>query len=381
MTAKATVRFDRLEYIHVPVSPRTEWTFVEITETSGLVASTEITSGHATPQAVSELNGLFHVLKGVAIKDESDLHGLCRLSDVEIHGNLPLSAAMSTLRTAVVDIQAQAAGASMTEALGGAFTESVRLYANINRCLLSDRSPLSFGKAAERAVNDGFVIVKCAPFDEVKPFATEGEILDMAAPGIRRVAAVRAAVGPDVQVLVDCHSRFQVQTALLVADELARLDVGWFEEPLDPLTDAQGLARVAAALSMPVPGGEKGYGEGFFKALLEDRAVGIIMPDIKYCGGVAEAVKAGRCAERLGGDISLHSPSGPVSQLHSAHVTAALPHSLALEHAVYETPWRADLIEPPERIECGRLRIPPGPGLGARLDQRAVERYGRRLKP
>jgi galactonate dehydratase len=182
-------------------------------------------------------------------------------------------------------------------------------------------------------------------------------------------------------VLVDCHSRFEANAAPLVAEELARLDVGWLEEPMEPTTDAAGLVEVAGKVGMPVAGGESGYGESFFEDLVRRRAVRIVMPDIKHCGGVAEACRAGRAATAAGGQVSLHCPSGPVSLLASAHVTAAIPGALPLEHAVEEAPWRAELLDPPECIEGGRLWLLAGIGVGAKLSAEVVSRYGRAWRP
>ena len=100
------------------------------------------------------------------------------------------------------------------------------------------------------------------------------------------------------------------------------------------------------------------------------------MPDVKYCGGVAEAVRTGRSAIARGGGFSLHSPSGPISLLASGHVTAAVDGALPLEHAVHEVDWRADLLTPPERIQGGRLRLTSAPGLGAELDWDLLRRVG-----
>jgi galactonate dehydratase len=270
----------------------------------------------------------------------------------------------------------------MTEALGGRPRESIQLYANINRFLSGvtpDRSPSAFARAALRAAEDGFEVIKCAPFDEVNSELGTQEQTAAARTGIERVAAVREAVGADVQLNVDCHCRFGVESAVRVAEELSELDVAWFEEALCPQDDTEGLALVAEQTAIPVAGGERGYGEAFFEDLVKRRAVAIAMPDVEYCGGVAEAYRAGLSALSAGGAVSLHCPSGPVSLIASAHVHAAIPQAMALEHAVYEAPWRAELVTPPERIKGGHLWLPGGPGTGVRLDPATVKRYGRTL--
>ena len=93
--------------------------------------------------------------------------------------------------------------------------------------------------------------------------------------------------------------------------------------------------------------------------------------------GFAEARAAGLAVVEAGGDVSLHSPSGPVSLIGGGHATAAMPGAIHLEHAVYETDWRAEVVEPYERVEGGRLWMPEGAGLGAVLNEAVVKRYGR----
>ncbi|MCH8310303.1 MAG: hypothetical protein IIB17_07390 [Chloroflexi bacterium] len=198
--------------------------------------------------------------------------------------------------------------------------------------------------------------------------------------GLARVAAVRNAIGSDARLLVDCHSRFQRDTAPLIAEELAKLDVGWFEEPVQPTSSLGELVEIADEVPMPVAGGEIGYGADFFDELVASRAAAVVMPDIKYCGGVGEAATAGRRTIAAGGGFSLHCPSGPISLLASGHVSAAVDGSMPLEHAVYEADWRADILEPPEIVRDGRLWMPGGPGLGATLNRDLANRFGRTWK-
>ena len=373
-----SVRIDRLRFAEVKASEATTWTFAEVHDGEGTVAIAEITCGGNTAEAVRLTSELAERLSGREIADEGDVEGMLGLAVSDMQANMALATAVSGLRTAVSDLRAQRRGVTLTEELGGTPQESVLLYANINRHLLTrDRSPASFGRAAELAVSKGFGIVKCAPFDGVGPPSTRESILDVARLGIERVAAVRAAVGDDVTVLVDCHSRFERHTAPLVAEQLALSNIGWFEEPVEPTKDAEGLAEVAQEVSMIVAGGELGYGREFFRSIVECGALNVIMPDVKYCGGLAEACAAGRAAMDAGGDVSLHSPSGPVSLIGGGHATAAMPWAIHLEHAVYEADWRAELVTPHERVEGGRLWMPDGAGLGVALNEAVVERYGR----
>jgi len=128
---------------------------------------------------------------------------------------------------------------------------------------------------------------------------------------------------------------------------------------------------------MTVAGGEMGYGEEVFADLIEWKAVEVIMPDVMFCGGAAVAARSGRAAIIKGGGVSLHSPSGPVSLLTGGHVTASIPGAMALEHAVHEAEWRADLLTPAERVEDGCLHLPSAAGLGAELDWEFLRQVGR----
>ena len=373
-----SVKIESVRFAEVVASEATTWTFVEVYDGDGLRAVAEITCGTDTAKAVRLTVELAERLNGREIAGESDVEGILGLSVADMQADMALATAVSGMRTAVSDLRAQRRGITLTEELGGEPQESILLYANINRHLLTrDRSPASFGRAAEYAVSQGFGIVKCAPFDGVGPPSTREKILDVARTGIERVAAVRAAVGPKVTVLVDCHSRFERHTAALVAEQLAKSNIGWFEEPVEPTEDAEGLAEIAREVSMITAGGESGYGREFFRAVVEMGALNVVMPDVKYCGGLAEARASGLAAMKAGGDVSLHSPSGPVSLVGGGHATAAMPGAIHLEHAVYEADRRAELVLPYERVESGRLWMPDGVGLGAALNAAVVERYGR----
>ncbi len=379
--------FERLTFAAVTATPHSEWTFAELRAADGVAALIELTSGAETARAVSLLADLVSALADRDDVDETTPDSALGLDSARIAEDRALAAAASALRSAIVIARAARNGVSLRRELGGgAGPNSVPLYANVNRGLFgTPRAPSDFAAAAKRAVREGFDTVKCAPFDEISPPSSPGRILELARPGLDRVTAVRDAVGPGVTVLVDCHSRFEETTAPIVAERLAALDVGWFEEPVEPTRDAAALVRIARAVPIPVAGGESGYGADFFSGLASGGAVDVAMPDVKYCGGVVEAYNAGRRVMQAGGRVSLHSPSGPVAHLAGGHVTAALAGhgriETPLEYAAHEAEWRPEVLSPPERIESGRLILPEGPGLGATLDWDVVRRRGRVWTP
>ena len=372
------------EFASVAVTPNTTWTFAVLSDGEGNTTVAEITLGGESRRAADAMSGMVSALAGEDVSDESQIEPLLGVSQAELRADRVAATAVSGIRTAISQLRAARAGESLAAFLGGAPppADGVELYANINRSLFAtDRTPADFARAAERAARGGFRTIKCAPFDEVRPPSSPSRILADAAPGLARVRAVRDAVGRGVRLLVDCHSRFERDTAPLVAEELAKLNAGWFEEPVQPTSDAAALAEIARRSPIPVAGGESGYGLGFFDDLLDSGAVSIIMPDGKYCGGAAEAVKIGRSAAARGKGFSMHSPSGPASLIAGGNATAAVGSAMPLEHAVYEADWRAEIIVPAERVENGRLRLPSGAGLGAELNRDIVRRFGRIWTP
>ena len=376
------MRLQVSRFAAVTATARTTWVFAELADGAGTVTTVEITFGDRSAQVAKVLAELVTALTERERAGELQVAERLGLAPERLERDVVLATAVSALRTAVTQLHAARAGVSLHRFLGADATGSVELYANINRSLhATARTPTDFARAAARAAQAGFRSIKCAPFDEVSAAFPPDRILRAAAAGLARVRAVRSTIGPAARLLVDCHSRFTAATAPAIAAELAQAGVGWFEEPVQPRTAAADLAAIARQAPMPVAGGESGYGTAFFDRLLNTGAVSVIMPDIKHCGGVGEAVRAGRSALRRGGAYSLHSPSGPISLLASAHVTAAVPGALPLEHAVDEAGWRAGLLTPAERIENGRLLLPQAAGLGATLHWPSVRRRGHLWAP
>lgn len=369
------VMFDSIAFAWVAANGTKSWSFAEFTDVNGETVTVECLGVRPGDGSHVVLAEFVEKLRGVPVHRDSEVEGTLGLAKEEAKAN---SRAISALATAVVEFQCSYTGRSMTEALGGEPKDRQLLYANLNRYLRDvkkSRTPRDFGEAAEGAAREGFTILKTDPFDEVRPTHTVDDIFDAASVSLERLAAMRSAAGGDVSLQVDCHGAFNVETAIAIAPELERLGVTWFEDPIRRTRGAAELRRVVDRVGIPLAAGGDDFGEESIAELVE-AGVRYTMQDVMRCGGVGVAARAGQAGARSGARTSCHSPFGPLSNLASAHVHAATPNPHALEHALWENDWRAELIDPPEIVEDGHLVFPGGVGMGATINWRTLERVG-----
>ena len=354
----------------VHVNHRGNWVFVQVATDAGIVGTGEASHSSNDALCVSALKQMGESLVG---KDPRRIETHWQRLSRSASGRVERTA-LSAVEQALWDIVGQVANLPIYQLLGGAVREKIRLYANINRGA-QDRSPENFAQRAQAAVAEGFKAVKLAPFDEAHHSRMgESDLRHAAETGLTRMAAVREAVGDSVDVLVDCHCRFDVATARQMAEELAKLNVFWFEEPVSRHPVAL-LREVKDAVSLPIAAGEEFFGREEFYELLTTRACHFAMPDVKHCGGIAEARRIAALAETVGIPVSPHNPAGPVSTAASVHLCATLPNFLMLEYQWGEVDWRRDLTIPSETIVDGCLALPDAPGLGLRLNEDELARH------
>jgi len=281
---------------------------------------------------------------------------------------------LSGIEMAMWDALGQQTGQPIHALLGGALRNRVRLYANINRHV-RDRSPAGFAKAAAQAVDEGFTAIKLAPFDELRPrdHIRTGPKATWRA-GVERVRAVRKAIGDEVELAIDCHSRMEQSEAIIVGQELADCNLFWYEEPVHKTMHDE-LATVTGAVPQATASAESVFAVEGFRPFLERHLVDVLMPDVKHVGGLQETKNVAEAARASGLLIAPHNPSGPVASVASGHVCATLRNFFILEYAWGEVDWRAQLLEPAERIEEGYLIVSDAPGLGSRLNPDLVRQH------
>jgi galactonate dehydratase len=291
-----------------------------------------------------------------------------------LKGGLVSATAFSAIEQALWDLAGKALDVPTYALFGGKVRDALPVYANINRATTT-RTPDGFAATAKAAVKDGFRAVKGAPWDGFPPAGSPPKAIDAAVEnGIACVAAIREAVGLDVEVMVDCHSFFDVVLAERVAKRLEPQKLTWYEEPVAPERIGD-MREIRRRISQPMAAGEVLFGVSGFAPLIRDRTAHVIMPDVKHCGGLLELTRIAAAAAQEGVEVAPHNPSGPISTAATVQVCAVLPNFRLIEFQWGEADWRGDLITPAERFEKGTLRVPERPGFGIELNERTVREH------
>ncbi len=152
------------------------------------------------------------------------------------------------------------------------------------------------------------------------------------------------------------------------------LNLYWLEE-VTPPEPVETLAAINRAAAMPTAGGEQIHGVKGFYPYIKAEAVDIIMPDVKVAGGMAALKMIAALAEGAGVMTSPHGPASPVGNAAAAHVMAGVPNFEIFEFSFGEVPWRAELVDPPERVENSALILPDRPGLGYTINEKVAAKY------
>jgi len=350
------------------------WTFVKIYTDSGLTGVGEATIERYDTVVVRAIEHLKEVLTG---KDPFEIERIWNLIYKQAfwYGQLIALCALSGIEQALFDIKGKALGVPVYELLGGKLRERIRAYANgwafqvVTKIEASD-TPEAVAARAQAMVEKGFTALKWDPFrdgGQVIPKSEENY-------AIESVRAVREAVGPGVDLLIECHGRFNVWSAVRMARKLERFDPFFYEEPVPP-DNIDALAEVQRSILLPVATGERLFTRWDFRPLFEKQAARIIQPDVSHCGGVLELKKIAAMAEASYIAVQPHNSNGPICNLASLHVDATIPNCIIQEffHPYLER-YNEVLTEP---IVCrdGHLEIPSGPGLGADIREDVVAKY------
>jgi galactonate dehydratase len=356
----------------VEVGPRRTWLFVEVLTDEGLVGVGEASQSRNDSGVIHELEQLRPHYIG---HDPFDLiEGRARLLGWPYVGRT-LFAAVSALEQASWDLIGKELDTPVYRLLGGKCRDRVRAYANIgyaaHRGTIDD-----LVRAGAEAVASGFTALKFYPFGEHSSGSRDGGTdrrwIEL---GLERVRNVREAVGPDVDILVDLmHQFYDFQEARCVARELESVGLFWIEDPFSS-DDPSRLARYRRETEVRIAGGAPYLTRREYRPLLEAQSVDVIMPDVKWLGGILEAKKVASMADVYDVACSPHNASGPVASAASVHLSFSLSNFNILEYAWGAPSWRRELCRDTETLERGAFMLPTVPGLGIEFDAKVAAEH------
>jgi galactonate dehydratase len=350
------------------------WLFIEVATDNGLVGLGEASQSRNDVGVIGEVGRLARQYIG---EDPLDLIER-RQSLLEWpYNGRTLFAAVSGIEQALWDLCGKQLKVPVYQLLGGRALERVRTYANIGYAV-EDDEPESVARAARAAVGEGYEAIKFYPFGMRPPGGgagrTERRWIDG---GIEIVRAVRDAVGGDVDILVDLMHQFQDGKEVReILRRLDRHDLFWVEDPFvhdDPVQ----LAELRRSMGPRLAGGAPLLTRHEWRPLLEARALDVIMPDVKWLGGIGQIRKLAAMAEIFGAMVSPHNASGPVATAASVHAAFSLANFIVLEYAWGTPDWRGALTRGTERIESGHFALPLAPGLGVALDDSVAAQHAK----
>jgi galactonate dehydratase len=347
----------------VAVDERTRWVFLELGTDDGLCGLGECLLPDGDDLGVAALERGARPLIGLDVTSAAP--PMPDLSAERATGLLEATV-HAAVDQCLWDLRARQLGVPVHRLLGPQRRSSVKLYANINRGT-RDRRPEGFALRAREALQAGFGAVKIAPFDGFgRRDAHTPAGRDALALAIERTSAVREALGSTPMLMIDCHCRLDLVSARRFLDATRDLRIDWFEDAL-PYHDLAGWRMLRGVAEAPLAGGETARGISDLLPFIRDGIWDVLMPDVRFFGGITELVSLSSLAAQHQLTIAPHNPRGPVGTLASAHAMAGCPVFGMLEYQFGECAWRGALVGEAEKVSDGHLILPEGPGLGMSL--------------
>ncbi|RWB96546.1 galactonate dehydratase [Mesorhizobium sp.] len=351
------------------------WVFVKVlTDEPGLHGWGEATLEWKTRAVVGAVQDLASLIVGRDPRDIEQAVRILRKQSFWRLGAIGMSA-ISGIEMALWDIMGKHFGVPVWRLLGGKVRDKVGVYTHLGlgdmRAVYETMEADPLVERAHAVVEKGYRAFKAVFIPYTHYHAPLPDVDKVA----RLMEALRKAVGPGIEIMVDFHGRpASVSAALAYVEALAPGRPMFVEEPLPP-GDTAGLKALAARTSVPLATGERLVERAEFVELLSASAVSIIQPDICHCGGLSEAMKIAAHAEAVGVGVAPHNPLGPIAGVAALHFAVSTPNHVIQEEMVGAVPWYFDVVKGPIRMVDGFWQVPEAPGLGIEVDEAVCARY------
>lgn len=278
--------------------------------------------------------------------------------------------AISAVDTALWDIAGKALGVPVCDLLGGKIRDSVPVYAT-GLYYTEGEFPTRLLDEAKGYVESGFMGMKT----KIGGLSIDEDV--------KRVKAIRNAIGPDIKLMVDANQAYNVSSAIKIGQKLSDLDLVWFEEPVNA-QDIEGYLQVKNSLPMAIAGGENLRTRYEFQQFLSKRAYDIVQPDVINVGGISEMRNVAMTANTMGIQVNPHVWGSPIMIAASLHVASTIPpcppsgnpepfvQESVMEYDRTPSAIRDNISPHIFQMKDGRLEVPTGEGLGVTIDEEAV---------
>ncbi|NMC40269.1 MAG: mandelate racemase/muconate lactonizing enzyme family protein [Bacteroidales bacterium] len=291
-------------------------------------------------------------------------------------------AVLSAIETALWDLCGKALGLPVYQLLGGKFRDRIRVYCDTALYRSRFPTPKEFADSAVEAVKQGFNALKFDldyvadpdKYDRYNWTASQGELQRM----YDQLAAVRQAVGPKIDIAVDMHGRYDLNTALAISKRVENLNLLWLEEPI-PADNVAAYRLISQETSTPIAAGENIYLAYGFRKLLEIGGVEAVMPDLQKCGGLGEGQRIANLANLYYIPFAPHMVASLLGAMACAHVCVTVPNFLIMEWQSYfhTTPMYKEIVIFDEEnwVDKSFLKVSDKPGIGVDLNIEAMKKY------
>jgi galactonate dehydratase len=356
-----------------PMVLGTPWrnlTFLKVETDEGLTGVSEVRSIR-TDAVLAYLKQI--ETRYVLGSDPFDVEALVRRAFVDdfLRVNDITGAGIALVEIACWDIIGKAVGQPVYKLLGGATRQRVEAYAN--GWYTVERTPEAFQEAARGVVERGYRALKVDPFGA--GFYEMSRAEKNRSVGL--IEAIRDAVGPDVEILVEMHGRFSPATAVDLAQDLEPFKPSWLEEPV-PADNLDALAKAASKIRLPIATGERIHTRHETLRLLQLGATDVLQTDITLSCGLGEGKKMAAMADAAYVTFAPHNTGGPVSTAACLHLAAACPNFKIQEHFNdFVDAWVKQAASGPgyPAVVDGAFPLPSGPGLGVTLNEDFIREH------
>ena len=356
---------NRMRIIDIKTFPvdcfRTNWVFVKVYTDEGITGVGEATLEYKEKALIGAVEHIKGSLVGQnPLNIEKIWHDTYR--DAYWRGGAVLMSALSAVEMALWDILGKALNVPIYQLLGGKVNDKVRIY--VNGWFAGAKEPKEFAEKAKIAVERGVTAMKWDPFGKNYMEISNAE-LDKA---LQCVAAVREAVGDQIDLLIEGHGRFNVPTGIKIAKELEQFKPMFFEEPVPP-DNLDALKEVKTKSPVAISAGERLYTRWDYREMFDKMAADYIQPDISHAGGIMELKKIAAEAECRYIPFAPHNPSGPVANAATLQLAASCPNFCILEIMYSDVEWRKDVTTENLHYQDGCITISDKPGLGLEINE------------